>query len=158
VLIVAYQGMIDALTNRSKTAESAFLSIYKLLAEAPDPYPILEATVAELLNSEEATRLAEENARLRDQLEKQGDVNQLRMQLRQMEVQSEESTKRKVAQKETEMLALIDEKERNWAEKEQEYQRQITDSRDMVKELKVSQEVVSARLSAQDQKFGNHYQ
>jgi homeobox protein cut-like len=148
--------MIDALTNRSKTAESAFLSIYKLLAEAPDPYPILEATVAELLNSEEATRLAEENARLRDQLEKQGDVNQLRMQLRQMEVQSEESTKRKVAQKETEMLALIDEKERNWAEKEQEYQRQITDSRDMVKELKVSQEVVSARLSAQDQKFGNH--
>jgi homeobox protein cut-like len=150
--------MIDALTNRSKTAESAFLSLYKLLAEAPDPYPILEATVAELLNSEEATRLAEENARLRDQLQRQGDVNQLRMQLRQMEAQSEESTKQKVAQKETEMLALIDEKERNWAEREQEYQRQITDSRDMVKELKVSQEVVSARLNAQDQKFGIYRQ
>ena len=38
------------------------------------------------------------------------------------------------------MMALIDEKERNWAEREQAYQRQIVESRDMVKELKVSQE------------------
>lgn len=152
--MVAYQGMIDALTNRSKTAETAFLSIYKLLAEAPDPYPILEATVAELVSSAESTRLAEENARLRTQLEKMGDVNQLRQQLRQKEVQTEELIKERVAQKETEMMALIDEKERNWAEKEHEYQRQITDSREMVKELKVSQEVASKRINAQDQKFG----
>jgi len=132
--------MIDALTNRSKVAETAFLSLCKLLAEAPDPYPILEATVAELVNSEEATRLAEENTRLRTQLEKAGDINEL--------------VKERVAQKEKEMMALIDEKERNWQEKEQEYQRQITESRDMVKELKVTQEAASARLSAQDQKFG----
>ena len=70
--------MIDALTNRGKTAETAFLSVYKLLAEAPDPYPILEATVAELLSSEEAARLGEENIRLHAQLERQGNVNQLR--------------------------------------------------------------------------------
>lgn len=146
--------MIDALTNRSKTAETAFLSIYKLLAEAPDPYPILEATVAELVNSAESTRLAEENARLRTQLEKMGDVNQLRQQLRQKEVQTEELIRERVMQKETEMMALIDEKERNWADKEHEYQRQITDSREMVKELKVSQEVTSQRMTAQDQKFG----
>jgi len=146
--------MIDALTNRSKTAETAFLSIYKLLAEAPDPYPILEATVAELVNSAESTRLAEENVRLRTQLEKMGDVNQLRQQLRQKEVQTEELIRERVMQKETEMMALIDEKERNWADKEHEYQRQITDSREMVKELKVSQEVTSQRMNAQDQKFG----
>lgn len=152
--MVAYQGMIDALTNRSKTAETAFLSVYKLLAEAPDPYPILEATVAELVNSAESTRLAEENARLRTQVEKMGDINQLRQQLRQKEVQTEELIKERVAQKETEMMALIDEKERNWAEREHEYQRQITDSRDMVKELKVSHEVASKRINAQDQKFG----
>ena len=152
--MVAYQGMIDALTNRSKIAESAFLSLYKLLAEAPDPYPILEATVAELISSEEATRLAQENTRLLSQLEKQGDINQLRTQLRQKEAQNEELIKQRVAQKETEMMALIDEKERNWAEREHEYQRQITESREMVKELKVSQEAASARLNAQDQKFG----
>ena len=146
--------MIDALTNRSKTAETAFLSIYKLLAEAPDPYPILDATVAELLSSDEATRLGEENVRLRAQLEKQGDADQLRTQLRQKAAETEKSINERVAQKETEMMALIDEKERNWAEREQQYQHQVAESRDMVKELKVSQEIASARLNEQDQKFG----
>ena len=149
--------MIDALTNRSKTAESAFLSLFKLLAEAPDPYPILEATVAELVDAEEASRLMEENAKLRSQIQNQGDINHLRIQLRQRETQNEEKIQERVTQKETEMMALIDEKERNWAEREQEYQRQITESREMVKELKVSSEAASARLTAQDQKFGKPY-
>ena len=42
---VAYQTEIDSLTKRSKTAENAFLNVYKVLAEAPDPYPLLEAAV-----------------------------------------------------------------------------------------------------------------
>src|SRR5947207_15637916 len=122
--------MIDALTNRSKIAETAFVSLYKLLAEAPDPYPILEATVAELINSEEAKRLAEENARLRAQVDKQDDINQLKIQIRQKETQAEELLKERVAQKEKEMMALIDEKERNWSEREQDYQRQISETRE----------------------------
>jgi homeobox protein cut-like len=54
--------MIDALTNRSKLAESAFLSTAKHLAEAPDLYPILDATIAELTSTEELARLTEENS------------------------------------------------------------------------------------------------
>jgi homeobox protein cut-like len=41
----AYQTEIDNLTKRSKLAETAFLSVYKTLADAPDPYPLLEAAV-----------------------------------------------------------------------------------------------------------------
>lgn len=41
----AYQTEIDNLTKRSKTSENAFLHVYKILAEAPDPYPLLEAAV-----------------------------------------------------------------------------------------------------------------
>lgn len=41
----AYQTEIDSLTRRSKVAENAFLNVYKLLAEAPDPYPLLDAAV-----------------------------------------------------------------------------------------------------------------
>ena len=41
----AYQTEIDNLTKRSKFAENAFLNVYKVLAEAPDPYPLLEAAV-----------------------------------------------------------------------------------------------------------------
>ena len=43
--MAAYQTEIDSLTKRSKASENAFLSIYKVLAEAPDPYPLLEAAV-----------------------------------------------------------------------------------------------------------------
>jgi hypothetical protein len=42
---VAYQTEIDSLTKRSKVSENAFLNVYKVLAEAPDPYPLLEAAV-----------------------------------------------------------------------------------------------------------------
>ncbi len=44
-LDTAYQTEIDSLTKRSKSSESAFLNLYKVLADAPDPYPLLEAAV-----------------------------------------------------------------------------------------------------------------
>ena len=46
--LTAYQSEIDNLTKRSKTAENAFLSVYKVLAEAPDPFPLLDAAVVRL--------------------------------------------------------------------------------------------------------------
>jgi hypothetical protein len=45
VLDTAYQTEIDNLTKRSKVSENVFLNVYKVLAEAPDPYPLLEAAV-----------------------------------------------------------------------------------------------------------------
>jgi homeobox protein cut-like len=45
----AYQTEIDNLTKRSKSAESAFLNLYKVLADAPDPYPLLEAAVVRFI-------------------------------------------------------------------------------------------------------------
>ena len=48
---LAYQVEIDNLTKRSKVSENAFLNLYKRLAEAPDPYPLLEAAVVSYLQS-----------------------------------------------------------------------------------------------------------
>ncbi len=45
ISLLAYQTEIDNLTKRSKASENAFLNVYKVLAEAPDPYPLLEAAV-----------------------------------------------------------------------------------------------------------------
>jgi len=41
-LLKNYQTEIDSLTKRSKFAETCFLSLYKLLADAPDPAKMLE--------------------------------------------------------------------------------------------------------------------
>lgn len=48
-MAIAYQTEIDSLTKRAKSAENAFLNVYKVLAEAPDPYPLLEAAVVRIL-------------------------------------------------------------------------------------------------------------
>ncbi len=42
---IAYQTFIDLLTNHSKATNSAFLQVYSALENAPDPYPLLEASV-----------------------------------------------------------------------------------------------------------------
>ena len=41
-LLKNYQTEIDSLTKRSKFAETCFLSLYKLLADAPDPAKMLD--------------------------------------------------------------------------------------------------------------------
>jgi hypothetical protein len=47
--LAAYQTEIDNLTKRSKAAENAFMTVYSAFAEAPDPYPLLEAAVVRIL-------------------------------------------------------------------------------------------------------------
>ena len=71
----AYQTEIDSLTKRCKSAENAFLNVYKVLAEAPDPYPLLEAAVDQTVKVAEAKdleaelkRMKEENAELKRKL------------------------------------------------------------------------------------------
>ncbi len=46
-LLKAYQSEIDALTQRSKASESAFLAVYRALYDAPDPVTELRAAFAE---------------------------------------------------------------------------------------------------------------
>lgn len=67
VLLKAYQGEIDALTRRSKMSETSFLNVYKLLADAPDPYPLLDAAVDQTVKVAEARMLENELARLREE-------------------------------------------------------------------------------------------
>ncbi|KAG8928608.1 hypothetical protein FRC03_009635 [Tulasnella sp. 419] len=66
-LLKAYQTEIDSLTRRCKTSENAFLNVYKLLAEAPDPYPLLDAAVDQTVKVAEAQALEAEVARLREE-------------------------------------------------------------------------------------------
>ncbi|RCH91047.1 hypothetical protein CU098_010767, partial [Rhizopus stolonifer] len=44
-LLKLYQSEIDNITKRTKYSESSFLSIYKMLADAPDPAPLFEAAI-----------------------------------------------------------------------------------------------------------------
>ncbi|KAF8638030.1 hypothetical protein AX16_010662 [Volvariella volvacea WC 439] len=156
-LLKAYQTEIDNLTKRSKSAENAFLSAYKVLAEAPDPYPLLEAAVdqavkiAEVQEKEAAMqRLQEENTELRKRV---GDLSasdnarrRAEVKAEQLEQKMEDLIQERVAQKENELNATYDEKLRNYEEREHDLQRQLELTRDQLRDLRSSNESNQAKL------------
>ena len=94
VLLKAYQGEIDSLTRRSKMSETSFLNVYKLLSDAPDPYPLLDAAVDQTVKVAEARmmdsemkRLREENAELKRQV---GEISSLEASRKRAEKKAED--------------------------------------------------------------------
>ncbi|XP_059912381.1 homeobox protein cut-like 1 isoform X2 [Gadus macrocephalus] len=60
---------IDAVNQRSKESEAAFLHVYKKLIDAPDPMPVLEASQQLQLSAQRMQEVETENQRLRAALE-----------------------------------------------------------------------------------------
>lgn len=165
-LLKAYQTEIDNLTRRSKSAENAFLNVYKLLAEAPDPFPLLDAAVdqtaraseAKLLESEVAG-LKEENASLKKDVQDAQAAEKERKKLQDMydklEAKMEERIAEKVASKEAELNATYDERLRNYEEREKDANKQVELVKNQLRELRTSNESTQAKLldqgSRQDQ-------
>ncbi|KAH9858790.1 hypothetical protein C2E23DRAFT_19955 [Lenzites betulinus] len=156
-LLKAYQTEIDSLTKRAKTAENAFLNVYKVLAEAPDPYPLLEAAVDQTVKVAEARELElelqrsrEENAELRKRLNEVSALESAKKKadarVEQLEQKMEDLIQEKVAQKENEFNATYDEKMRNYEEREQDLQRQVALTKNQLRDLRMSHESNQAKL------------
>ncbi|EPT04993.1 hypothetical protein FOMPIDRAFT_1156498 [Fomitopsis schrenkii] len=156
-LLKSYQTEIDSLTKRSKTAENAFLNVYKVLAEAPDPYPLLEAAVDQAVKVAEAheleadlQRMRDENAELRKRLNESASLEAAKkradVRVEQLEQKMEEMIQEKVTQKENELNATYDEKMRNYEEREQDLQRQLTLTKSQLRDLRTSNESNQAKL------------
>ncbi|KIJ09330.1 hypothetical protein PAXINDRAFT_172520 [Paxillus involutus ATCC 200175] len=156
-LLKSYQQEIDNLTKRSKVAESAFLNVYKVLAEAPDPYPLLEAVVEQTITSTanvsltaevstlkaEVARIKGENAELRKE---NGVLESAKRRVETLEVKMDDLIVEKVTQKENELNATYDERMRNYEEREQDLTRQVTLYKSQLRDLRLSNETNQARL------------
>ncbi|KAH9929496.1 CASP C terminal-domain-containing protein [Epithele typhae] len=156
-LLKAYQTEIDSLTKRSKTAENAFLNVYKVLAEAPDPYPLLEAAVDQTVKVAEARELEaelqrarEENAELRKRLNENTSLENAKKKadsrVEQLEQKMDDLIQEKVNQKENELNATYDEKMRNYEEREQDLQRQLALTKNQLRDLRMSHDSNQAKL------------
>ncbi|ORY89725.1 CASP C terminal-domain-containing protein [Leucosporidium creatinivorum] len=156
-LLKAYQGEIDALTKRSKSAENSFLSVYKLLAEAPDPFPLLDAAVDQTARASEArvleselSRQKEEVAQLKQQLAESQSVEKERKRLAdkvdKLESKMDDIVKENVSAKEAELHATYDERLRNYEEREKDLQRQVTVARSQLRELRTTADSSQAKL------------
>jgi len=151
-LLKSYQNFIDLISNQSKTVQASFFQLYSPLSEAPDPYPLLEASVDSLVTAEEVVpKLTAENERL------QKTVASLTSQLEESEKKLEEertvrktvedSRDSKIKEIEASWSAVLDEKKDNWEAKEKSLEEKVENQERLLKELKANYEV-SQRLGS----------
>ncbi|PPR05860.1 hypothetical protein CVT26_010140 [Gymnopilus dilepis] len=159
----AYQTEIDNLTKRSKASDNAFLHVYKILAEVPDPYPLLEAAVDQAVKVTEAMeheaelqRLREENADLKKRINDFSNVETAKKKaearIEQLEQKMDSLIQEKVSQKANELTATYDEKIRNYEDREQDLQRQLSLTKNQLRDLRASNETNQAKLIDHSQK------
>ncbi|KAJ3114526.1 hypothetical protein HDU96_001988 [Phlyctochytrium bullatum] len=157
VLLKAYQTEIDHVTKRSKLAETCFLTLYRLLAEAPDPTPLIAAVAEHAKHSHQLAAIQQENKRLKDELgeaEKElavlrssdGSVGVLKARLAKYEAMMDQMVTEKVTAKEMELKTVMDEKIRVYKETEYSLQRQLNHAKDQLVSLQVSHDKTQSML------------
>lgn len=149
-LLKAYQSYIDVITNQSKSVQAAFMQAYSPLSEAPDPYPLLEASIDSLITADEVVpRLESENEHLQKQVSKlssQLEESDKQLEQERTERQSfEGSQDSRIKEVEASWTAVLKEKEENWSAKEGSLEDKVENQDRLLKELKASYEV-SQRL------------
>ncbi|KAI0124377.1 CASP C terminal-domain-containing protein [Xylariales sp. AK1849] len=160
-LLKAYQTFIDLLTNHSKSTNSAFLQVYSALSDAPDPYPLLEASVDSMLVSEDTLpKLTEENQHL------QRNITKLTSQLEETEsrLQTESFTRKqletslegKVKEVESSWTAVLEEKKDNWEAKEKALEEKVENQERLMIEIKASYEVNQRLKGSEDSESEGH--
>lgn len=142
------------MTTHGKSSSSAFLQLYSALSEAPDPYPLLEASIDSLVLSEdtvpkliaEKESLQKNVAQLTSQLE--GSEKKLQEE-RLLRRKAEDEQEKKIKEVEASWNAVLAEKTSNWEAKEKSYEEKAENNERLLKEIKASYEV-SQRLDSQD--------
>lgn len=153
-LLKSYQTFIDLISNQSKSTQAAFLQVYSPLSEAPDPYPLLEASIDSMVTADEVVpKLESENKHL------QSTVAKLSSQLEDSEKQleRERSTRQSAASNQDSKIkdiekswsAVLKEKQDNWEARERSLEEKVEHQDRLLKELKASYEV-SQRLGKAD--------
>lgn len=148
--VQAYQTFIDLLTAHGKTSSSAFLQLYTSLSEAPDPFPLLEASVDSLVLSEDTVpQLTAENEQLQARVKKlttQLEDTEHRLQEESKARQDAETgTSARIQEIEANWNKVLEEKQNNWEAKERALEDKVENQDRLLRELKASYDV-SQRL------------
>lgn len=141
----AYQTFIDHLTTSKKATENAFLNLYQSLSEAPDPYPLLEATIDSLLSLSDMQAMIRENTSLNStitRLSSQISNLEASMAAKNKELERLKHEREEDIKKQEEVWrGVIDEKTRNWDGKEKALNEKLGHQESVLKEIKASYEV-----------------
>lgn len=131
------------------------MQLYTALSEAPDPFPLLEASIESLVVSEDTVpRLTSENEELQRRVAKLS--SQLENTEERLQAESrakkelEENASAKAGEIETSWAKALEEKEMNWSAKEKAFEEKLENQDRLLKELKANYEV-SQKLGQTEQ-------
>ncbi|KAI9274670.1 Golgi vesicle transport-related protein [Phascolomyces articulosus] len=155
---------IDNITRRTKYAESSFLALYKVLADAPDPAPLFEAAIDQSVNHVEFETIKNENIKLRAELEEtvrkanhaqslEKTNQELEQKLTKLESSADEKRVEELAQREEQMKQQYNEKIRSYKEREHDLQRQLNQALDQLTQLRHTHDDTQAQLLNHNQKY-----
>ncbi|KAJ1342457.1 hypothetical protein BSLG_002956 [Batrachochytrium salamandrivorans] len=148
---------IDSMTKRSKFAEASFLSLYKLLSDAPDPAELskqaAQATIIQTENRHLRDDLAASNTQVAALKNTDSTILSLKQRLTRYEAMLDEMVAEKVAHKEHEMKQIMDDKIRMYKETEHALNRQLNHMMEQVSSLQNTHDVSQARMVDHTQKY-----
>ncbi|GME95002.1 unnamed protein product [Ambrosiozyma monospora] len=101
-LLKQYQNEIDSLTKKNKMIENTFFAVYRAIAEAPDPKPLLTLSIDALSSLKEMDQLKKQNDALEEKLLHYADYDQLKVMLAKSEVDAKKVADARVKAKEDE--------------------------------------------------------
>ncbi|KAL1934315.1 hypothetical protein VTP01DRAFT_6497 [Rhizomucor pusillus] len=163
-LLKGYQAEIDNITKRTKFAENAFLTLYKVLADAPDPAPLFEAAIDQSAKAFDNDTLKTENETLRlelEEMQKQVKYLQaveqtncdLKQRITKLEAAAEEKKQDELVKREQELTQQYNEKIRNYKEREHELQTQLNQALDQLTQLQHTHDDTQALLISHNKKY-----
>ncbi|VEU23757.1 DEKNAAC104953 [Brettanomyces naardenensis] len=145
-LLKSYQKEIDDLAKKNKNVDNAFFQVYRAIAEAPDPKPLLKMSLDAVNSMSELEKLKNENRQLEETFLGYADYEQLKTKNTQLEEELTKVANLKVQATEDEWKALLEEKEDNWDKRRAEYERTVKELQKQLEDFKVNEEIMKLKL------------
>lgn len=156
-LLKSYQNVIDSMNKKTKNVENLFFKVYRAIAEAPDPKPLLKSGMDNIAIVSEMSKLKAENISLEEKLLQYADYNKLKEAVAKTESQMQSINDAQLQAKENEWKSLLDEKESHWVKTQTEQDEQIEALRKQIQEHEINEKMLKLKLKKKAEALGEEF-
>ena len=153
-LLKSYQNVIDSINKKNKNVETLFFKVYRSIAEAPDPKPLLKSSLENIASTSELDKIKEENKLLEEKLLKVADYDKLKEQIEKTETQMKAINEAQIKATENEWQSLLEEKENNWAKDDKEKAAQVENLKKQIQEHELNEKMLKLKLKKKSAALG----
>lgn len=153
-LLKLYQNEIDNVNKKNKNIENLFFKIYRSIADAPDPKPLLRLSLDFISKDNELKKVKEENIKLEEKLINYSDYDNLQNKFNNLESQLNKVFDEKLIAKDNELKELLEEKENNWIQKDLDKDNMIQNMQKQIDNFQINEKMLKLKLKRKSQALG----